>query len=93
MGVAHGALFLQKLGQQMVNFRGFSRNFSELLDSIHLRLLMSIESLNVFHWKRAKKIKVVVVLGQNLGQIRRNVDKKVKKQALSISFFHILHGE
>ena len=34
-----------------------------------------------------------VVLGQNLGQIRPNVVKKVKKQALSKSFFHILHGE
>ena len=34
-----------------------------------------------------------MVLGQNLGQIRPNVVKKVKKQALSISFFHILHGE
>ena len=34
-----------------------------------------------------------VVLGQNLGQIRPNVVEKVKKQALSISFFHILHGE
>ena len=34
-----------------------------------------------------------MVLGQNLGQIKPNVVKKVKKQALSISFFHILHGE
>ena len=34
-----------------------------------------------------------VLLGQNLGQIRPNIMKKVKKQALSISFFHILHGE
>ena len=34
-----------------------------------------------------------MVLGQNLGQIRPNVVKKVKKCALSIAFFHILHGE
>ena len=36
-----------------------------------------------------------MVLGQILGQIRTIVVKKVKKQALSISFFflHILHGE
>ena len=34
-----------------------------------------------------------MVMGQNVGQIRPNVAKKVKKQALSISFFHILHGE
>ena len=36
---------------------------------------------------------MVVVLGQNLGQIRSDVVKKVKKQALSIGFFHILHVE
>ena len=34
-----------------------------------------------------------MVFGQNLGQIKSNVAKKVKKQALSISFFHILHGK
>ena len=34
-----------------------------------------------------------MVLGQNLGQIRPNVVKKVKKQALSIGFVHILHGD
>ena len=34
-----------------------------------------------------------MVLGQNLGQIRPNVVKKVKKQGLSISLFHIPHGE
>ena len=33
------------------------------------------------------------VLGQNLDQIRSNVMKKVKKQALSLGFFHILLGE
>ena len=30
-------------------------------------------------------------LGQNVGQIRSNVVKKVKKRVLSIIFFHILH--
>ena len=35
-----------------------------------------------------------VVLGQNLGQIRSNVNKKkVKKLALSIGFSHILPEE
>ena len=34
-----------------------------------------------------------VVLGQNLGQIRSKVVKKVKKLALSIGFSHILHRE
>ena len=31
-------------------------------------------------------------LGQNLGQIMSNVLKKVKKQAISLGFLHILHG-
>ena len=35
---------------------------------------------------------MAVVLGQNLGQIRSNVVKKVKKQ-LSLGFFRILLGE
>ena len=34
-----------------------------------------------------------MVLGNNLGQNRSNAVKKVKKQALSITLFHILHGE
>ena len=34
-----------------------------------------------------------MVLEQILGQIRPNVVKKVKKQALSIGFFDILHGK
>ena len=34
-----------------------------------------------------------MVLEQTLDQIRPNVVKKGKKQALSISFFHILHGK
>ena len=34
-----------------------------------------------------------MVLGQNLGQIMSNVVKKVKKQVISLGFFHILLGE
>ena len=34
-----------------------------------------------------------VFLGQNFGQIRSNVVKKVKKMSLLIVFFHILHWE
>ena len=32
-------------------------------------------------------------MGQNLGQIMSNVVKKVKKQAISLGFFHILLGD
>ena len=58
-----------------------------------LKFLILIESPNIVHWKPAKKIKLGVVLGQNLGQIMSNVVKKVKKQAISLGFFHILLGE
>ena len=34
-----------------------------------------------------QKTKVGVVLGQNLGQIRSNVVKKVNKQVISLGFF------
>ena len=78
--------FLEKLDQKMVMFRGFSKNFFGTT-RFQLKLLISIEFFNIFHWKPAKKRKVAVALGQNLGQIRPNVVKKVKKQALSISFF------
>ena len=34
-----------------------------------------------------------VVFGQNFGQIRSNVVKNEKKQAISLGFFHNLLGE
>ena len=55
-----------------------------------LKFLILIEFPNIVHWKPAKKIKLGVVLGQNLDQIMSNVVKKVKKQEISLDFFHIL---
>ena len=34
-----------------------------------------------------------MVLGENLGQIMSNIVKKVKKQVMSLGFFHILLGD
>ena len=62
-GVAHGDPIFTQVGTK----NGFQ-----------LKLLILIESHNIFYWKPAKKIKVGVVLGQNLGQIRSNVVKKSK---------------
>ena len=62
---------------------------------LQFKLLILIESLNIFHWKPTTTTttkKMGVFLGQNLGQIRSNVVRKVKKLALSAGF-HILHGE
>ena len=58
-----------------------------------LTFLILIEFPNIFHWKPAKKIKLGVVLGQNFGKIISSIVKKVKKQAISLGFFHILLGD
>ena len=54
--------------------------------------MILIELPNILHWKPAKKIKLGVVWGQNLGQIMPSAVKKVKKQVISLGFFHILLG-
>ena len=81
-----GTLFLQKLGQKVSIFGRFSKKDFRTT-GFKLKLLISIKSLNIFQWKPAKKIKLGVVLRQNLGQIKSNVVKKIKKQALSMIFF------
>ena len=54
----------------------------------HLKLLILIESLNIFHWKPAKKIKVGVVLGKIWAKLSPMLNKYIlKKWALSIVFF------
>ena len=55
--------FLQ-LDRKMAIIRGISKMFSKLLD---FKVLILIEFPNIFHWKPAKKIKVGVALGENLG--------------------------
>ena len=54
---------------------------------LQLKLLRLIESPNIFHWKPAKKPKIGVVLGQNLGQIRSNFIKKSKDTDIINRFF------
>ena len=45
-----------------------------------------IEFHDIIHWKPAKKIKLGVVLGQDLGQIMPNVVKKSKETGNIIRF-------
>ena len=85
-----GTLFLQKLGQKVAIFGRFSKKDFRTT-GFKLKLLISIKSLNIFQWKPAKKIKLGVVLRQNLGQIKSNVVKKIKKQALSMIFFFMFY--
>ena len=54
---------------------------------------MLIEFPNISYWKTAKKIKVGVSWGKIWANVGRVLWKKVKKHALSISFFHNLPGK
>ena len=69
--------------------RGLTNFFSELLDCN--KLLIFIESLIIIHWKSAKKSKVIVVFGQNLGQIRFNVVKKKQRNWHFNEVFFIIY--
>ena len=86
LGVVMGISFLHKLGQKMVIFRGFSKILCRTT-GFQLNFVKLIELPNIFHSKPAKKIKVAVVLGQNLGQIRSNIVKKSQEKAIIIRFF------
>ena len=80
-----GPLFAQ-FGPKNGNFQRFLQTFFRTT-WFWSKFLILIEFPNIFHWKPATKLRLGVVLGQNLGQIRSNVVKKVKKQALPW-FFH-----
>ena len=51
------------------------------------KLLISIESPNIFHWKPAKKVKWVWSVERNLGQIWYNVVPKKRETGISMFFF------
>ena len=65
--------------------RGFKQQISRTT-GLQLKLLILIESPNIFHWTEAAKKKINkikqnkmgVVLGQNLGQIRSNLSCEKK---------------
>ena len=80
LGVAHGDPIFAKFGQIFFRTTGFQ-----------LKFLILIKLPNILHWKPAKKIKLGVVLGQNLSQIISNVVKKVYKETGNfIRFFSYL---
>ena len=86
------APFLHKLGQKIVILRGFQQEFFRTAGFL-LKFSILIEFPNILHWKPEKKTQSGLVLGQKLGQIMSNIVKKVKKQAISLGFFHILLGD
>ena len=76
----------------MAIFRDFSKKIFRTI-GLQLKLLILIESPNIFHWKPAKKTKkkkekkLGVVLEQNLDQTRSNVLKKSKETGIINGFF------
>ena len=52
--MGHTDPFFVQVGQKMTIFRGFN-NFYFRTNGLQLKLLILIESLNIFHWKTAKK--------------------------------------
>ena len=68
MGVAHEDPIFAKVRPKMIIFRGFSKNFSELLHWLPIKVInISIESLNIFHWKPAKENQSGCGLGAKFG--------------------------
>ena len=92
VGIAHGDLIFAQVEPKNSNFQRFQQN-SFRSTGFQLKFLILIRLSNIFHQKPAKKIKLGVVLGQHLGQIMSNIVKKLKKQATSLGFFHILSSK
>ena len=59
---------------------------------LQYKLLILIESPNIFHWKSAKKVKWVWSFGQTLGQIKSNVMKKQRNWNINGDFSYFEWG-
>ena len=58
LGMAHSDPFFAQVGPKYGNFQRFYKFFFRLA-RLQLKLLILIESPNIYHWKPAKKIKWV----------------------------------
>ena len=89
--MAHGDPIFAQVGPKNGNFQRFQQNLFRTT-GFQLTFLILIEFPNIFHWKPAKKKDKT---GCGLwGKFEPNqvqcCEKKVKKQAISLGFFHIL---
>ena len=91
LGMAHEDPSFAQVGLKNSNFQRFQQNFFRT-NGFQLNFLILILFPNIPHWKPAKKIKLGVVLGQNVGQIMSIILKKVKKQVILLSFFIFTWG-
>ena len=87
LGEAHNETIFVDIGPKKTIFKRFYQLFFRTIGLQH-KLLTSIEPPSIFHWKSAKKSKVAVALGQNLGKLGPNVVKN-KETGISMGFFFI----
>ena len=86
-------LLLWKLGQKIVVFRRFYHIFFSRTTGFQLQLLILIESSKHISLETSiKKPKWVWSWDKIWAKLGPLLWKKVKKQAVPIAFFHILHG-
>ena len=79
-----GIPFLQKLGQKMVIVKGFSKKFSELLDSNYSYYCQL--NLLTYLIGNQQRNQSGCDLGANLGQIRQCCDKSKEAGNINKSF-------
>ena len=93
LGVVHGYAIFAKVGPKNGNFQGFQQKIFRTT-GFQLKLLISIESLNIFHWKSEKKNQSGCGLWAKFGQNYSQCCENSKETGIIIKFFfHILHGE
>ena len=84
-----GTPVLQKLGQKIVIFRGFSSFFRTT--GFQLNFLILIEFLNILHWKTAKKNQIGCGLWAKCGPNYVQCCEKSKEIGNIIRFFFIFY--
>ena len=82
---------LHKLDRKIVIFRGFGKIFQNYW--IPIKFLILIKFPNILHWKPAKKKAIWVWSWDKIWAKLCSMLKKLKKQAISLGFFHILLGD
>ena len=93
LGVAHEYAIFAKVGPKNGNLQGFQQKIFRTT-GFQLKLLIPIESLNIFQWKPAKKNQSGCGLGVKFGQNYAQCCENSKETGIIIKvFFHILHGE
>ena len=87
LGVGHNDLFFCKVGPKSKLLEILPHFFFFRTTGLQHKLLILIESPNIFHWKSAKKESGCSLFGAKFGQIRYNVVKKQRNWHFNRVFF------